>query len=273
MKTLTRILIATVFAAFFSIPYSYSQIHEQPVNTEVCIGDTTAIFITLQGYITNFQWQKNGFDIPGETDSIIHFDGATFQDSGYYNCILTNSSGTSYTDTVTLSVYQNPVVDLGSDVTIYSEDTLVLHAGPNYETYIWSNQTYDSTLILVPSSNMPGTHNYSVSVSLNGCVGSDDINITYDISCDIEPDSKREELILFPNPNNGNFTIRYSNEVKGAVKIKVFDIYGKQVEVITSDKYTNLFSEELHLSHLPVGCYIISVESQTYRTTRSFVKR
>ncbi len=273
MKTFKNIQIATFFTLLLYIPNTFCQIYEQPINTDVCFGDTTSIFLTNPDITSNYQWQKNGINIPNETDSVLYFNGATFQDIGYYNCIVNNSNSTFCSDTVSLSVYSKPFVNLGNDTTLYFNDTLILHAGANFDTYIWSNQTYDSTLVIIPNSSTSGSHSYSISVSTNGCVGSDTINITYGVITDAESKSKYKDFILFPNPNNGNFTIRFTDNQKGEIKIRIFDIYGKQVGLLNDNKNSNSYTKELHLSHLPAGCYVLSTESQNTRTIKSFIIR
>ncbi|MBK9629440.1 MAG: hypothetical protein IPO56_17595 [Flavobacteriales bacterium] len=64
-----------------------------------------------------------------------------------------------------------PVVDLGADVTLCSGEDVVLDATWPGATYLWN------TGAITPTLTATTTGNYSVTVSLNGCVANDAINV------------------------------------------------------------------------------------------------
>lgn len=81
----------------------------------VCDGNTTVISITGNN-ITSWQWQRNGINIPGATDSDI-----TVVKSGNYRCVVTNSIGCSRTSgIVTVNTTANATLP---------QKTLVLQPG------------------------------------------------------------------------------------------------------------------------------------------------
>jgi minor extracellular serine protease Vpr len=72
---------------------------------------------------------------------------------------------------------------------------------------------------------------------------------------------KKLDCVMYPNPNNGIFTIDYTSSTQEAVMIEVFDITGrmaasKQVEARSGQ---NLFS--LTFDTLPKGLYVVSIRS------------
>jgi len=82
--------------------------------------------------------------------------------------------GVIKTDSVTVNVFNIPIVDLGNDTILCIGDTLYLDAGPGADSYIWST-TETSQIIAVTSS---GT--YSV-IASNGAICSDtgSINVVF----------------------------------------------------------------------------------------------
>ncbi len=98
--------------------------------------------------------------------------------SGIYSVTVTNSDGCTGSDAITVTVVNNPVVNLGLDQTVCSVDLPVnLNAGPGYAVYDWNIDAYDG------QQTMPVTTTgvYSVTVSdAGGCSGTDQISITVD---------------------------------------------------------------------------------------------
>ncbi len=73
---------------------------------------------------------------------------------------------------------------------------------------------------------------------------------------------------LYPNPNNGAFTITFGKQHKN-VNIEVFDIYGKSVYKATTAEP----SASLNIQGISGGMYIVKLSSDNYAETLKFVKK
>lgn len=71
--------------------------------------------------------------------------------------------------------------------------------------------------------------------------------------------SKQSLVSTFPNPNKGQFTINYQSESVGAGTITVSNAQGKVVYQESFVKSTEEFSNQLSLSGLPKGIYIVTI--------------
>lgn len=92
--------------------------------------------------------------------------------SGFYNIAVSTNAGCILRDTIQVSLGNLPFVDAGSSQQICSGESLVLDAGPGFESYTWS--TGDTTAAI--TINTAGT--YIINVTNNiGCSGADVINI------------------------------------------------------------------------------------------------
>ena len=92
--------------------------------------------------------------------------------SGQYSCTVTNSHGCSKNDIINLTVYPNPIVNLGHDTSVCNNYTL--NAGAGYSNYIWAGGTSSTQNLTVNSSG-----SYSVTVTdAHNCKGSDAAIIT-----------------------------------------------------------------------------------------------
>lgn len=80
------------------------------------------------------------------------------------------------------------------------------------------------------------------------------------------PDDKG--VSIYPNPTNGVFSVDCKYNLEGAI-IRVYTMTG--IEVYTSDKFDFSSRRTLDLSHLPIGTYLLRVDSQNYRLTKQLI--
>lgn len=92
--------------------------------------------------------------------------------AGNYWVDVTDACGTG-TDSVTITVNANPVINLGNDTILCTGQSLLLNATTAGATYLWQNNSTNSTFNVVSAGN------YSVQVTVNGCTGNDNINVSY----------------------------------------------------------------------------------------------
>ena len=77
-------------------------------------------------------------------------------------------------DTIVVAFESPPTIELGNDTVLCQGEELVLSAGPGYASYLWSNGSVDSVLVV----DFPGIYWVEVT-SINGCTGSDTLFIQY----------------------------------------------------------------------------------------------
>lgn len=74
---------------------------------------------------------------------------------------------------------------------------------------------------------------------------------------------------LFPNPNNGNFTISVAYNKVENLNIEIFDVLGKSIyKTISNDVNT-----EIATQNLPNGLYLVKLTSNTINEVLKFVKK
>ncbi|MGB0931562.1 MAG: T9SS type A sorting domain-containing protein, partial [Chitinophagales bacterium] len=85
--------------------------------------------------------------------------------------------------------------------------------------------------------------------------------------------SVRLLLQLAPNPNDGRFQMTFEGEDIGAVDLTIFDATGRSVFAHSSMKKSVLYQEELDLSDLNSGVYVLEVISGDKRYSQRLVIR
>lgn len=79
-----------------------------------------------------------------------------------------------------------------------------------------------------------------------------------------------DNFALYPNPNNGNFTISFDSNSTNEIKISVNDVRGR---IISSENFKNtgLFNENIQLGNLQSGMYLISIQDGEKKMVRKIL--
>jgi minor extracellular serine protease Vpr len=73
---------------------------------------------------------------------------------------------------------------------------------------------------------------------------------------------KKLDCALYPNPNNGNFTIDYDTDKQETISIEIYNITGKLVATKQVHSYAGNNQYELQPDALPSGLYIVKLSSE-----------
>ncbi len=156
------------------IKYPHTQIDLSSIATTGCSNEGVLLEcpFTVGTDINSFQWNKSG-STSGNPAADTNW---TVYESGTYVLTIIDNNLCEESDSVTITIYESPVIDLGSDKNLCVGTTLSIPSPENYNSYIWSNGSTESSITIEEASNPV---NYSVTVyNENGCFATDDINIT-----------------------------------------------------------------------------------------------
>lgn len=104
----TELSDGTFFAVFVE-----GVITQQPQPQYSCDGQAPAFSVAVDGPgAYTFQWRRDGVDLPGETGPTLLIPGATLDDAGEYDCVVSDACGSTTSAPATLSVCQ---IDLNCD--------------------------------------------------------------------------------------------------------------------------------------------------------------
>ena len=78
----------------------------QPISITECLDENISFSVVVNSRegAASYQWQKNGFDIPGETAATLSINNITQADAAIYRCEVTNACGTDYSDPADLFI-------------------------------------------------------------------------------------------------------------------------------------------------------------------------
>jgi hypothetical protein len=196
-----------------------------------------------------YQWLRNNIAVAGATDSIYYAAIA-----GNYTVVI---SSNSCTDTAVM----DSVIVLPKPVPVVAFNGTELSTG-TFATYQWYRDN-----VLIPGATSATYHplqngNYTVEVTnVNGCKARAAVfNVTGLGLSSVSNDW--QQLMIYPNPNNGRFTVWGTlKDQKGKkIDITVIDINGKvhyHKEAKPASKADILVP--LNLQPLAAGVYVVKI--------------
>ncbi|WP_143470488.1 gliding motility-associated C-terminal domain-containing protein [Labilibaculum filiforme] len=191
-------------------------IHVNPVvdlgiDQETCAGGTITFDAGNAG--ATYLWST------GETTQTI-----TVATSGNYSVAITDANGCTATDDANATIHANPTVNLGADQEICAGGTITFDAGNAGATYLWNTGETTQTIIV----NTTGT--YSVTVTdVNGCSGTDDIDITVHANPIVDLGADQEECngnnIMFDAGHPGSTYLWSTGETTQTITVAISGNY------------------------------------------------
>ncbi|MCD4789693.1 MAG: T9SS type A sorting domain-containing protein, partial [Bacteroidales bacterium] len=180
----------------------------------------------------------------------------TVTQGGNYELLLKNYCGED-TDEKFVEQYPLPEVDLGPDVILFPGESIQLDAG-EFVSYLWQDGSEERFYLVTYESYIDTL--YYVEVFDSYCIGIDSIIVTFAESSVLQL-IKDFEFNIYPNPNDGSFTLKVSNFPIDVYNYSLFDSYGR---VIQSGQFRkNITQEEIFLDikNLSDGIYHLKVSS------------
>jgi hypothetical protein len=231
----------------------------------VCAGTSNNVYgVTNDVNASQYNWS-----LPGGwtgTSSINSISTTAATTGGTISVTAQNGCGISSPSTLLVTVNPLPtptIVQSGPSLTTTS----------TYTTYQW----YDGSGPIAGATNQsytPTTNGsyYVVVIDANGCKGQSN-NLTFSLS--VNGFNNAGNISLYPNPNNGSFTIEGSFAAKdNKVNVEIVDVAGRIVhkQQISISKNTLSVRIDMNASLAP-GIYTLKLGSDAQNTVVPFVKK
>lgn len=92
--------------------------------------------------------------------------------------------------------------------------------------------------------------------------------------CSVQPlgvnENSLQDFSLYPNPNNGEFTVKFTSTSSEDIKINIHDIRGRQVYE-KSFSNTGYFDQNINLDKIQAGVYLISITDGAKKTVKRII--
>ncbi len=229
-------------------------------NDSVCNKDT--VFLTVTATNGNiYQWYN-------DTNAINNANTATYAatSSGKYLCEVSNANGCRKNSNMRqITVIDNPSKP-GTWITGYTLNTNATDV--DLQWYFEGNLIPNAT-----SSSYAFTqtgHYFVIASNFFGCAtSSDTVLATYTFG--IDENSGISGLQIFPNPNDGKFHLNLNSDYQNSVILHINDMMGREVFNRSFITLSGKISEDIDLSNLPNGIYMVEIEAGTYKLNSKIV--
>ena len=248
---------------------------------EICQGESAHISAnaTGGGLSYTYAWTSSP---PGFTSDQSDFSVAPLETTRY-DLVLRDQFGNEFTAHTTITVNDLPVINLvPSGYPMLGDDTLVacvrdsvlLDAGfdndPLNTEYYWLGANYVNRFFVARTNGSWidfQKHAVRVTHGTTGCANTDSVTIMFDFTqCNIDieehPGNLSQLISLFPNPNNGGFTLAVLEQVEDLHFI-VFDARGAMQYQDFKEGITRKgYEKQVSIAGLSPGVYVVKIQSK-----------
>ena len=201
-----------------------------------------------------YQWYLNDLPIPG-ANSGVYFPAQT----GIYRVQITDTIGCfGFSDTLTVTL-------VSADFTFNSDNLTIdcINNSSGAAAYTWDFG--DGSPLVVGQANPTHTYAdggvYTITLIAGSACGADTVTQTVGLVASGEPSGLRK-CSLFPNPNQGKFSVDITGVAQPELTVALFDQVGKQVGQQVLDFRTGSIQSELDFGAVLPGAYSLQIQAR-----------
>ncbi|MCX6248169.1 MAG: T9SS type A sorting domain-containing protein [Bacteroidetes bacterium] len=246
---------------------------------EICAGSTYTAALSSATNYSALSWSTSGdgsFD-NAATLHPVYTPGANDLVNGhpYLKLSLTPAaSGCPVTsDSLLLTINALPVIKLGNDTTICADKHIILDPKVTDATaFLWHPSNATTPTLNVDSTGTGlGIKTISVDVTNSkACKGSGTIKVTFK-NCTGIGELSGVTFRMYPNPNNGIFTMEFNAFQNETLTIEVMNTSGVTVYSLNNIEVSGFVSKKMDLGLLPDGTYLFRISNGKESTLRKLV--
>jgi hypothetical protein len=260
---------------YIELPAPASTSASAGMDDDVCTGSS----FDCDGIATNYTailWSTSGdgfFSNPAIADPTYTPGALDITNGSVILTISVTGPDGTFTDEMTLTIYPVPVVDLGSDTTVYYYETVMLDAGNPGSSYLWSTGATTQT-IEAGSGGITGVLTFWVEVTNDGdCVSSDEIIISFEEYTGSEASELSDPVIIYPNPTSGKFTIQVNHPEGDDWMVRIYNSVSGLVFEMKPEYKEAEVKNQIDLNGLPGGVYFIHFTGNGLQEVRKLILR
>ncbi|MCW3103576.1 MAG: hypothetical protein JWO09_2016 [Bacteroidetes bacterium] len=232
----------------------------------ICQGDAVTFTATPSngGATPSYQWVLNGANVG--TDSPTYT--SALNNGDVVSCILTSSSACATTPTANSNSDTMVVNPIPSTPTItQSGSTLTSSAATGNQWYLNGSPIPGET---GQSYSFLSNGNYTVVVTAAGCSSASSA-VTSITNVGINDAANPYVLSVYPNPNDGNFTLSFFTSDKSDYKVEITNAIGQLVYKENLAAFSGSYSKQLSVVEFGKGVYTISLTNSKNETVKKVI--
>lgn len=243
-------------------------------NTLVCANSQQLVYTTPLTEGDAYNWTVTGGEVIAGTGTNAVTVNWGENGAGQLSLVQTTTATSCATDASFSVIIDSPVTTLANDTTICLSHQLSIVAEPGFATYTWSNGVTGNSILVNAQEQGINTTAYALTVTnANGCEGTASISVTVEACAGIGESGANAGINIFPNPNNGEFTLQIANAIHGNALITIANTTGEVIYTRKIQIKGDLHSENISLANSGSGIYLLKVETSNGTTIQKLVIR
>jgi hypothetical protein len=195
---------------------------------------------------------------------------------GKFYVTVTDNNGCQGADSINITMNRKPFVTLGNDTIIEEEDTIVLVPKPNmFSSWRWNNNSINDSLRIISKKDSTGLFTYWVKVTDNkGCTNSDTVIVKVIPATGIDIIEQGQiKVSLYPNPTVDKLNLKIESPAFDDIKLELLSIEGLTIKVKDYKNPKNVITDQLDMSKMAVGPYILKITYKNSEIIRTIIKQ
>jgi hypothetical protein len=270
------------------------QIVTAPADVTALVGENVAFSVAATGRpVPAYQWTFDGEDVVGAANPTLFLSDVSFEDQGAYAVTVSNEAGTTTTNAALLTVTSlSPAFVTQPEALAIPEGSTAAFsaavAGLAPLELKWSRngvaltddervEGSDTDTLLIHSVRLTDIGSYSLSATnAGGIAQSDPVDLTVlPATASEEAGSLPDNFALdqnYPNPFNPTTTIRYALPRQENVRLEVYDVLGRRVDVLVDAVVpAGWHIVTMDGSDMASGTYFYVLSAGSYQHVRPFL--
>lgn len=232
----------------------------------ICEGQSISFNVdTLYPDVTTYAWSTGG---SGSSTTVM--GSALGAGTHLVICTATDTTGTSTSDTASVTVKAAPKPSLPVDFGLCFGNSVVLDPGPGYLSYTWQDGSTSRFYTIDSTTHATGTYDFIISVdSANGCSGTDTVEITIEVCSGLD-NLVGPQFKISPNPATEELYIEFGDSKSSSIEISLYTVSGALVNSWSRAGQQG-GSQILYLSEQSAGLYLIQVKDESGVSSKSLI--
>lgn len=227
-----------------------------------CIGQTVSVFDNSTGNITSYAWDF-GTDATPQTATGVGPHNFTYSSNGQKTMKLVVTDANGDVDSLTANVFIEGIPTSNFQLIELNDSTIRLFNGATFaNTILWDFGDGNTSTVQNPQHVYDSTGTFTVTLTVDGSCGTATYSETVTTQLVNAENilTVAEDISVFPNPNDGRFTLQITGATKD-LTFKIVDVQGRVLREWQEPNPTTNYTKSINIEDFAQGIYFLQIQT------------